>query len=83
MNPLKNYVLVTQQEAETKTASGIVLTGSSVDVGARPGRVDAVGPDVNKHEIKVGDKVALIWEKSLRIDTNRVLVSDEFILGVY
>jgi co-chaperonin GroES (HSP10) len=80
MKPLKNYVLVTEAEKETTTASGIVLTGSS-EKGSKPGIVNAIGPAVT--EVSIGDKVALAWDKGLRVDTNKVMISEEFILGVY
>jgi len=80
MKPLKNYVLVKEAKEETTTASGIVLTGAA-ERGSKAGVVQAVGPDTM--EVKVGDKVALAWDKGLKIDSNSVLVSEEFILGVY
>lgn len=80
MNPLKDYVLVTEVKQEAKTESGLILS-AGVEAGPKPGLVEAVGP--NTSEVKVGDKVALAWDKGLRIKSNQVLVSEEFILGVY
>jgi co-chaperonin GroES (HSP10) len=80
MKPLKNYVLVTEAKQETTTASGIVLSGS-VEKGAKPGIVEAVGQSVE--QVAIGDKVAVVWDKGMRVDANKVLVSEDFILGVY
>lgn len=80
MKPLKNYVLVSEAQQETTTESGLILTGSSSG-GTKPGLVEAVGPDVT--DISAGMKVVLAWEKGLKVESKKVLVADEFILGVY
>lgn len=63
IRPLMGYVLVEPQEAETVTASGIVLPESAQEKPAQ-GKVIAVGDDlifengkVMKAPVKVGDKV--------------------------
>lgn len=81
MKPLKNYVLVKQAEKETTTESGLIITGGS-SAGPKPGLVEAVGPDAID-DIKVGEKVVLAWDKGLKVDSNKVLIADDFIVGVY
>ena len=83
MKPTKHYVLVTESKKETTTESGLILTGES-DKGSQAGEVLAIGPHVE--DIQVGDKVALGWDKGLRITHNgkkAVLIAEEYILGVY
>lgn len=80
MKPLKDYVLVKEAKEEATTESGLILTGN-VEKGSKPGIVEAVGPDVK--DVKIGDKIALAWEKGMRVKQSTVLVSEEFILGIY
>ena len=63
IKPLMGYVLVEPSEADTKTASGIILPESAQEKPAQ-GTVIAVGEDmvfengkVLKASVKVGDKV--------------------------
>ena len=63
VKPLMGYVLVQPSEADTKTASGIILPESAQEKPAQ-GTVIAVGEDmvfdngkVLKASVKVGDKV--------------------------
>ena len=63
IKPLMGYVLVQPSEADTKTASGIILPESAQEKPAQ-GEVLAVGEDmvfdngkVLKASVKVGDKV--------------------------
>ena len=62
LKPLMGYVLVEPSEAETKTASGIILPESAQEKPAQ-GKVIACGDDwvvegkVVKCPVKVGDKV--------------------------
>ena len=56
MKPLKNYILVVQAEIETKTAGGLILTGS-VETGSKPAVVKEVGPEVIN--VNIGDKLAV------------------------
>lgn len=54
ITPLADYVVVKQQEAQTKTASGLFLPDSA---GEKPkiAEVLAVGPSVQ--DVKAGDRV--------------------------
>ena len=63
IKPLMGYVLVQPSEADTKTASGIILPESAQEKPAQ-GTVIAVGEDmvfengkVLKASVKIGDKV--------------------------
>ena len=58
LNPLGDRVVLKREEAEEKTASGIVLPGSAQEK-PQMAEVLAVGPgtDEVKMELKVGDKV--------------------------
>lgn len=64
LKPTAGYVLLEPQEAETKTASGIVLPDSATGEKPQMGTVVAVGGDevtdsgaTRKSPVKVGDKV--------------------------
>ena len=83
MKPTKHYVLVIESVKESTTASGLILTGAA-EKGSQAGEVLAIGPHVE--DIKIGDKVALGWDKGLRIlhdGKKAVLIAEEYILGVY
>lgn len=54
IKPLADYVVVQQEEAETKTASGIYLP-TQVQEKPKVAKVLAVGKEVK--EVKVGDRV--------------------------
>lgn len=54
IKPLADYVVVQQEEPETKTASGIYLPTQAQEK-PKVAKVLAVGKDVN--EVKVGDRV--------------------------
>lgn len=54
IKPLADYVVVQQEEAETKTASGLLLPSSSQEK-PKIAKVVAVGKDAK--EVKVGDRV--------------------------
>lgn len=82
MKPLRNNVLLAEAEVQTTSAGGIVLTGS-VETGAKPGKVLAVGPDTAN--VQVGDTVYLQWPKALAVSYNggaAALVSEEFIEAI-
>ena len=64
IQPLFSYVLIKPVQAETKTASGIVLPDTAQEKQSQMGEVLAVGPGFgsedgreNKIILKVGDKV--------------------------
>lgn len=84
MKPLKNYVLVVDAGEDNKTTSGGIILQTSVETGSKPGFVIAVGPDVVA--VEKATKVALDWSKGLPITVEgekAILVSEEFIYGVY
>lgn len=54
INPLADYVVAKQVEAETKTASGLYLP-SQAQEKPKVAEVVAVGP--NATQVKVGDKI--------------------------
>ena len=58
VKPLGDRVLLKKEEAEEKTASGIILTGNAKEAPAWA-KVVAVGPGTDdvKMEVKKGDKV--------------------------
>ncbi|MBP6993785.1 co-chaperone GroES [Candidatus Woesebacteria bacterium] len=65
IQPLFSYVLIKPVQAETKTASGIVIPDSAQEKQSQIGEVLAVGEGFgsedgreNKMILKVGDKVA-------------------------
>ena len=83
MKPLANYVLLGEVKAELKTDSGIILT-KSVSTGNIPGKVLAVGPEVNS-SIEVGSEVICDWKSSTPVmveGAQCVLIKDEHILAV-
>ena len=54
ITPLVDYVVVQQEEAQTKTASGLLLPDNGADK-PKIATILAVGPAVQ--DVKVGDKV--------------------------
>ncbi|MCC5825130.1 MULTISPECIES: co-chaperone GroES [Alkalimonas] len=92
IRPLHDRVIIKRQEAETKSAGGIVLTGSAAEKSTR-GTVIAVGNgrildngDVKALDVKVGDTVIFndgYGVKTQKIDGEEVLiVSENDILAV-
>ncbi|MEE2001897.1 co-chaperone GroES [Alkalimonas sp. MEB108] len=92
IRPLHDRVIIKRQEAETKSAGGIVLTGSAAEKSTR-GTVVAVGNgrildngEVKALDVKVGDTVIFndgYGVKTQKIDGEEVLiVSENDILAV-
>ena len=80
LNPLRDNVLVTQNEINNTTSSGIVLQGAVETVTAT---VLAVGPDVK--EVKVGDEVYVDWAKAKPVKFNEesnAIIAEKFIVAV-
>lgn len=76
-------ILVGEAASERTTNSGIVITGS-VESGAKPAVVLAVGPDVTA--VTKGQKVAVKWSEGLPVTVNgqaAAVLSDEFVYGIY
>ena len=82
MQPLKNYVLLGEVKEDLKTESGLILT-SSVASGNKPGKILAVGPEVEN--VKVGQHVICNWKASTPVEVEGimcVLLKDEEIMAV-
>ena len=74
INPMPEYVVLTPQEVQTKTASGILLPESSAEK-PKTAKVVAVGSAVT--EVKVGDSV--IYKNEFEA-TNVKVGKDEYII---
>ncbi len=89
--PLHDRVLVRRAEAETKTAGGIIIPGTSEEKPAE-GEVIAIGTgyvndngDVRALDVKVGDRVLFSkWGgEEITVDGEELLVMEESkIIGV-
>lgn len=83
VTPLRDRVLVAENKAEEKTASGIILDGVNSIRDSKTGTVLAIGPKVT--DVQVGDKILLDWSKAQVVkvgDSQRVLIKQEDIVGV-
>ncbi|ASV33447.1 co-chaperone GroES [Candidatus Hamiltonella defensa] len=86
LRPLHDRVILKREEAESKSAGGIVLTGSAAGKSSR-GKVIAVGKgrilengQVKPMDVKVGDLVIFndgYGVKSEKIDNEEVLILSE------
>jgi len=86
IRPLHDRIILKRTEQETKSAGGIVLTGSAAEKSTR-GEVIAVGNgrildngDVRPLEVKVGDTVIFsegYGLKTEKIDGEEVLILSE------
>jgi len=86
IRPLHDRVIVERQEAESKSAGGIVLTGSAAEKSTR-GKVLAVGKgrilengNVQPLDVKVGDTVIFsegFGTKTEKIEGQEVLILSE------
>ncbi|EWS98906.1 molecular chaperone GroES [Pseudoalteromonas sp. SCSIO_11900] len=91
IRPLRDRVIVKRLEEETKSAGGIVLTGSAAEKSTR-GEVIAVGNgrvldngDVRALEVKAGDTVLFgsYVEKTEKIEGQEYLIMrEDNILGI-
>ena len=91
IRPLQDRVIVKRLEEETKSAGGIVLTGSAAEKSSR-GEVVAVGNgrvldsgEVRALEVKAGDTVLFgsYVEKTEKIDGQEYLIMrEDNILGI-
>ena len=86
IRPLHDRVIVERQEVESKSAGGIVLTGSAAEKSTR-GIILAVGNgrilengSVQPLDVKVGDSVIFAEGniKSEKIDGKEVLIMSEY-----
>ena len=76
LRPLHDRVIIKRSEAETKSAGGIVLTGSAAEKSTR-GEVVAVGNgrildngDIKALDVKVGDTV--LFNESYGVKTQKI-----------
>ncbi|MGX9418008.1 co-chaperone GroES [Vibrio sp. RC27] len=86
IRPLHDRVIVERQEAESKSAGGIVLTGSAAEKSTR-GKIIAVGKgrilengSILPLDVKIGDSVIFAegyGTKSEKIDGKEVLILSE------
>ncbi len=86
IRPLHDRIIVKRKDIESKSAGGIVLTGSSVNKSTR-GKVIAVGKGrilengkIKPLDIKVGDNIIFsdgYSVKSEKIDDKEVLIMSE------
>ena len=90
LRPLGDRVVLKREEAEEKTASGLILTGSAKEQPVLA-EVVSVGPGAIKHgerqpmEVKVGDKVifAKYGGTEVKIDGKEyVVISQADIMAV-
>ena len=81
--PLKDRVLVAENNSETKSDSGIILDHANSVRESKTGTVLAIGPDVT--EVQVGDKILLDWSKAFVVkvnDAQRVVLKEADIVAV-
>ncbi|MDO7084235.1 co-chaperone GroES [Pseudocolwellia sp. AS88] len=86
IRPLHDRVIIKRKEVESKSAGGIVLTGSAAEKSTR-GEVVAVGKgrmlengDIRALDVKVGDQVIFsegYGVKTEKIDGEEVLILSE------
>ena len=86
IRPLHDRVIIKRKEVESKSAGGIVLTGSAAEKSTR-GEVVAVGKgrmlengDIRALDVKVGDQVIFsegYGLKTEKIDGEEVLILSE------
>ncbi|MGJ8691023.1 MAG: co-chaperone GroES [Thalassotalea sp.] len=86
IRPLHDRVIIKRKEVESKSAGGIVLTGSAAEKSTR-GEVIAVGNgrllesgDIRALDVKVGDQVIFsegYGVKTEKIDGEEVLILSE------
>lgn len=86
IRPLHDRVIIKRQDQESKSAGGIVLTGSAAEKSTR-GEVVAVGKgrilengDVRALDVKVGDTVIFsegYGVKTEKLDGEEVLIMSE------
>ena len=86
VKPLGDRVLIKKEEAEEKTASGIILTGNAKEA-PQWATVVAVGPGTEdvKMEVKKGDKVLYSKYAGTEVKINgevQILVSQKDILAI-
>lgn len=82
IQPLKDKVLVAENNRQATTQSGIILDSQGTGE-SKSGTVLAIGPDVT--DVKVGDVIYLMWNKAQIVkvgDAQRVIIKQEDIVAV-
>lgn len=82
--PLKDRILVAENNSETKTESGIILEGANSVRESKRATVLAIGPDVK--DVKVGDVILLEWNKAAVVkvgDAQRAMIKEENVVAVF
>lgn len=82
--PLKDRILVAENNSETKTESGIILEGATSVRESKRATVLAIGPDVK--DVKVGDVILLEWNKAAVVkvgDAQRAMIKEENVVAVF
>lgn len=86
LKPLAGYVLVKRTEAQSETASGIILTDSAKEKPQK-GEVIAVGdPKEGSSQVKKGDTILFKKYGPTEVDVDGeelLMLEEEDILGVY
>jgi|TARA_B110000977_G_C11024091_1_gene472497 co-chaperonin GroES (HSP10) len=68
MKMLGLNVLVTESEAPTQTAGGIILSGAEIDKASKPGIVLSMSLDVaNQGNLEVGQEIYLKWSEAMPV----------------
>ena len=81
--PLKDKVLVAENNSETKSEFGIILDDAKSVRESKTGTVLAIGPDVT--EVQIGDKILLEWSKATVVkigDAQRVVLKQSDIVAI-
>jgi co-chaperonin GroES (HSP10) len=81
--PLKDKVLVAENNSENKSESGIILDHANSVRESKTGTVLAIGPDVT--EVQVGNKILLDWSKASVVkvdDAQRVIIKETDIVAI-
>lgn len=84
LTPLKDRILVAENNSETKTESGIILEGANSVRESKRATVLAIGPDVK--DVKVGDVILLEWNKASVVkvgDAQRAMIKEENVVAVF
>ena len=84
LKAIKTRLIIKKQVLETKSVSGIIISGSGTDGATVFAEVVSVGPEC-KEEFKVGDVVLPDWRAVVPIkykDEDYMIVDEKGILGV-
>ena len=82
MKPRKSYVLLGEVKEDLTTEGGLILT-ASITSGTKPGKVIAVGPEVD--DVVPGQHVICNWKESIPVDVGgimMVLIKEDQVLAI-